>query len=161
MNPGELIVILIVIIPAVSIIFYKLRIQYASVTAGIIDLILTVLLYFYKPLPDIFFIDNITIIFILMVLSIYVLSLLYSPAYLKGTKMGIRKNNYYMLIDLFAVSMLFTLVINNYGLMWVGIEATTISSALLLIAKKTDTSLEATWRYIVIVSAGVAFASKA
>ncbi len=158
MNPGELIVILIVIIPAVSIIFYKLRIQYASVTAGIIDLILTVLLYFYKPLPDIFFIDNITIIFILMVLSIYVLSLLYSPAYLKGTKMGIRKNNYYMLIDLFAVSMLFTLVINNYGLMWVGIEATTISSALLLIAKKTDTSLEATWRYIVIVSAGVAFA---
>ena len=49
-------------------------------------------------------------------------------------------------------------MVNNYGFMWVGIETTTISSALLLITEKSDTSLEATWRYIIIVSAGVTFA---
>jgi hydrogenase-4 component F len=72
--------------------------------------------------------------------------------------MGISEPTYYLLLNLFTVSMLFSLEVNNYGLMWVGIEATTISSALLLITEKTETSLEATWRYIVIVSAGVTFA---
>ncbi|MGC8608502.1 MAG: hydrogenase 4 subunit F, partial [Thermoplasmata archaeon] len=115
--------------------------------------------YFDKPHIGFFFIQDSTMVFIIMVLSVYLLSLLYSTGYLKGIdKMGISESNYYMLMDLFTVSMLFSLEVNNYGLMWVGIEATTISSALLLITEKTETSLEATWRYIVIVSAGVTFA---
>jgi len=47
---------------------------------------------------------------------------------------------------------------NNYGLMWVGVELTTVTSALLIIAEASETSLEATWRYIIIVSAGVTLA---
>jgi len=158
MNLSELMVILIIALPTVSTIFYNHGIKISSAFAGIIDLFLILLLFLSTSLYGIFLVDKITVIFLLMVVSIYLLSILYSPRYLKGTRMGIREANYYMLMDLFTTSMLFTLVINNYGLMWVGIEATTISSALLLIAKKTDTSLEATWRYIIIVSAGVAFA---
>ena len=71
---------------------------------------------------------------------------------------GISENFYYLLMNFFYVSMVFALMVNNYGFMWVGIETTTISSALLLITEKSDTSLEATWRYIIIVSAGVTFA---
>ncbi len=117
------------------------------------------IMYFIRPQVGFFFIQNSTMVFIVMVLAVYLLSTVYSTRYLKGVEvMGISEPAYYLLLNLFTVSMLFSLEVNNYGLMWVGIEATTISSALLLITEKTETSLEATWRYIVIVSAGVTFA---
>ena len=54
--------------------------------------------------------------------------------------------------------MLFTLVIDNFGLMWIGLEATTASSALLLIVERGRNELEAAWRYVIRVSSGLAIA---
>ena len=61
-------------------------------------------------------------------------------------------------MNLFAATMLFSLMINNYALMWAGIEATTITSALLIMTEQTPISVEATWRYLIIVSVGLVFA---
>ncbi len=150
--------ILILIIPLIASIFYK-KIKTSSIIVSIIEMFLLILLYFSKTYNGFFFVDNISFIFILMVDSIYLLSLLYSKKYVHSIKnKGISENFYYLLMNFFYVSMVFALMVNNYGFMWVGIETTTISSALLLITEKSDTSLEATWRYIIIVSAGVTFA---
>jgi len=46
----------------------------------------------------------------------------------------------------------------NLGLMWVGIEATTLLTAFLICTHVTALSLEATWKYLVVCSVGVAFA---
>ncbi|MEM4086623.1 MAG: proton-conducting transporter membrane subunit, partial [Saccharolobus sp.] len=54
--------------------------------------------------------------------------------------------------------MIFSIIINNYGLMWVGVELTTVTSALLITTEFSETSLESTWRYIIVVSAGVTIA---
>ncbi len=149
--------ILMLIIPLISSIFYK-KIKNSSIIASIIELFLLIFLYFNET-KNFFFVDNITFIFIIMVDSIYFLSLLYSRKYVYSIKnKGISENFYYLLMNFFYVSMIFALMVNNYGFMWVGIETTTISSALLLITEKSDASLEATWRYIIIVSAGVTFA---
>ena len=53
-----------------------------------------------------------------------------------------------------------TLVIctNNLGLMWVAMEATTLSSAPLIYFKHTQTSIEATWKYLLLCSVGIALA---
>ena len=53
--------------------------------------------------------------------------------------------------------MIVSVITNNLILMWVAIEATTLSSAFLVGTYKQKTSLEATWKYIIICSVGVAF----
>ncbi len=150
--------ILILAIPLISMAYFK-KIKEASIIGAIIEMVLLIPLYFNMAPSGFFFIDHITYIFILMVSSVYLMSLIYSVKYVHNIKnKGISENVYYMLMGFFYVAMEFALMVNNYGFMWVGIETTTISSALLLITEKSDISLEATWRYIIIVSAGVTFA---
>jgi hydrogenase-4 component F len=55
-------------------------------------------------------------------------------------------------------AMSLVLVSNNLGIMWVGIEATTLLTAFLICVHVTRESLEAMWKYILICSVGVAFA---
>jgi hydrogenase-4 component F len=50
------------------------------------------------------------------------------------------------------------LLSNNLGVMWVGIEATTLLTAFLICVRVTPESLEAMWKYLVVCSVGVAFA---
>jgi hydrogenase-4 component F len=55
-------------------------------------------------------------------------------------------------------SMTLVLVSNNLGIMWVGIEATTLLTAFLICIHSSRHSLEAMWKYLLICSVGVAFA---
>jgi len=55
-------------------------------------------------------------------------------------------------------SMVLVLVSNNLGVMWIGIEATTLLTAFLICVHVTPTSLEAMWKYLLVCSVGVAFA---
>jgi hydrogenase-4 component F len=57
-----------------------------------------------------------------------------------------------------AAAMAAVLTCNNLGLMWVGIEATTLLTAFLICVHVTPLSLEAMWKYLVVCSVGVAFA---
>ncbi|MCY2992033.1 MAG: proton-conducting transporter membrane subunit [Planctomycetota bacterium] len=61
---------------------------------------------------------------------------------------------------LFAVAATMTLVClsHHLGLMWVGMEATTLASAPLLYFNRNVRSLEATWKYLLIGSVGIALA---
>ena len=59
---------------------------------------------------------------------------------------------------LFLASMTLVTVTRHLGLFWVAIEATTLSSALLINFPKTRSSIEATWKYLMICSVGIALA---
>ena len=67
-------------------------------------------------------------------------------------------NQYYLLFHLFIVTMLAVSVVNSVGLMWVGIELTTIVSALLVGLYQKETALEAAWKYLIMGSVGLSFA---
>jgi hydrogenase-4 component F len=60
--------------------------------------------------------------------------------------------------NLFIFTMLFAVTANNVGFMWIAIEATTITSALLIPLHVTKASVEASWKYILICSVGIALA---
>jgi hydrogenase-4 component F len=60
--------------------------------------------------------------------------------------------------NLFAFTMLVAVITNNVGLMWISIEATTITSAVLIPLHLTKASVEASWKYILIGSVGIALA---
>jgi hydrogenase-4 component F len=59
---------------------------------------------------------------------------------------------------LFLATMTLVTVSRHLGLMWVGVEATTLASAPLIYFHRHHRSLEATWKYLVICSVGIALA---
>jgi len=65
---------------------------------------------------------------------------------------------YPTLVILFLVTMSLAVLADNMGVMWVAIEATTVTTAFLVGYQNTRRSLEAAWKYVVIGSVGVAIA---
>jgi hydrogenase-4 component F len=59
---------------------------------------------------------------------------------------------------LFLAAMTFVTVSQHFGLLWVAIEATTLVSAPLIFFHRHHRSLEATWKYLLICSVGIALA---
>ncbi|MEB4207605.1 proton-conducting transporter membrane subunit [Mycobacterium sp. 94-17] len=58
----------------------------------------------------------------------------------------------------FVSAMVVAVCANNIGVTWVAIEATTVITAFLVGHRRTRTALEATWKYVVICSVGIAIA---
>ena len=158
MSTAFILVFLTMLLPLLSYLGSLSRVPRLDNAISLSNVAIALFLYEFIPLSGTFYVDFTTWVFILMVTSIHLLSQVYSKSYFRKQEIWIGENLFNLLLALFTTSMLFSLEINNIGLMWVGIEATTISSALLLMTEKTETSAEATWRYIVIVSAGVTFA---
>jgi len=65
---------------------------------------------------------------------------------------------YPTLVVLFLATMSLAVLADNLGVMWVAIEATTVTTAFLVGYQNTRRSLEAAWKYVVIGSVGVAIA---
>jgi len=58
----------------------------------------------------------------------------------------------------FLAMMTLVTLSRSLGLMWVGVEATTLASAPLIFFHRDPRSLEATWKYLLICSVGIALA---
>lgn len=69
-----------------------------------------------------------------------------------------RVRRFRIFANLFAFTMLAAVTTNNVAIMWVAVEATTITSAVLIPLHVTKASVEASWKYILIGSVGIALA---
>ncbi|HEY7204833.1 MAG TPA: proton-conducting transporter membrane subunit [Methylomirabilota bacterium] len=69
---------------------------------------------------------------------------------------GIRR--FRIFASLFSFTMLVAVTTGNVALMWVAIEATTITSAVLVPLHPSRASIEASWKYVLIGSVGIALA---
>ncbi|WP_136246404.1 proton-conducting transporter transmembrane domain-containing protein [Mycobacterium intracellulare] len=58
----------------------------------------------------------------------------------------------------FLAAMVVAVCANNIGVIWVAIEATTVVTAFLVGHRRTRTALEATWKYVILCSVGIAIA---
>jgi hydrogenase-4 component F len=65
---------------------------------------------------------------------------------------------YAVLVQGFVSAMLLAVLAGNVGVMWVAVEATTIVTTFLVGHRRTRGSLEASWKYVVICSVGIALA---
>jgi hydrogenase-4 component F len=103
--------------------------------------------------------DPVSEIFLFMVTGIYTTSVWYSRRYLQGVhRPFLTPQVYYALLSAFAFAMIAVLVVTDLGLMWIGVEATTVASALLIVLERKPASVEAAWRYTLIASAGLTIA---
>jgi hydrogenase-4 component F len=65
---------------------------------------------------------------------------------------------YHIYVNAFVFTMLVAVTIQNVALMWVAVEATTITSAMAIPLNRTKGSVEASWKYILVCSVGIALA---
>jgi len=65
---------------------------------------------------------------------------------------------YGVLTPAFLGAMVLAVCANNIGVIWVAIEATTVVTAFLVGHRRTRTALEATWKYVIVCSVGIAMA---
>jgi hydrogenase-4 component F len=69
-----------------------------------------------------------------------------------------RARQYGVLVAIFLAAMSLAVLADNLGIVWVAIEATTVATAFLVGHRRTRTALEATWKYVIICSVGIACA---
>jgi hydrogenase-4 component F len=65
---------------------------------------------------------------------------------------------FYPLFHLFVFTMLLAVTTDDIGLMWVAVEGTTLASVFLVGFERTRASLEASYKYLLICSVGIAMA---
>jgi len=65
---------------------------------------------------------------------------------------------FYGCVNLFLTAMTLVFFCDSLGYLWIAIEATTLSSAPLVYFERNKNALEATWKYLIICSVGIAFA---
>jgi hydrogenase-4 component F len=63
---------------------------------------------------------------------------------------------YHAMYQLFIFTMLLALLSNNMGVLWVAMEAATLSTVLLVSLYRTPASIEAAWKYFILCGVGIA-----
>jgi hydrogenase-4 component F len=90
---------------------------------------------------------------------VYLLASIYAVGYMRLLAEEAGKLwSFYALFAGFAVTVLVSAVMHNAGLYWIAIELTTLVSTFLVGFERAAESIEAAWKYIIIVSAGISLA---
>lgn len=108
-------------------------------------------------------VDPLSAFFIGLVALVALTGGLYAPGYLRrdveqGELEAARTASFYLWYHLFVWTMLLAAAVNNLGLLWVAIEATTVVSAVLVGFYRSKAALEAAWKYLMLCSVGIVIA---
>lgn len=90
---------------------------------------------------------------------VYLLASIYAIGYMRLLDHAAeRLHTFYVLFAGFALTVLIGPMMNNAGLYWIAIELTTLVSTFLVAFEHEAESIEAAWKYIIVVSAGISLA---
>jgi len=108
-----------------------------------------------------FFIDPFNVFLVTLTALVGLTTSLFSRPYMRaeqehGRISAGRLRLYHGMFQLFMFTMLAALTTNNLGLMWVALEAATLSTVLLVTLYRTPASLEAGWKYFILCGVGIA-----
>ncbi len=103
--------------------------------------------------------DSIGLFFFSIMTMVFLSISLYSLFYFEEHQLSpVQEAVYIVEILLFVVAMTGVILSTHLALLWVFVEATTLTSALLIYFEKKKSSLEAAWKYVYICSIGIALA---
>ncbi len=89
---------------------------------------------------------------------VYALASLYAVGYMRLLGEPQRLWRFYALFAGFAWTTLAAPLMNNAGVYWIAVELTTLVSTFLVSFEHAPESIEAAWKYIIVVSAGISLA---
>jgi len=110
-----------------------------------------------------FFIDPFNVFLIALTALVGFTTAVFSRPYMRieedhGRLNARRLRLYHSMYQLFMTAMLVALSTNNMGLLWVAMEAATLSTVLLVSLYRTRASIEAAWKYFILCGVGIALA---
>ena len=108
-----------------------------------------------------FFVDALNVFLVTLTAFVSFTTSLFSRPYMriereKGRMTGPRLRLYHSMYQLFSFTMLLALMTNNLGILWVAMEAATLTTVLLVSVYRTAASLEAAWKYFILCGVGIA-----
>jgi hydrogenase-4 component F len=110
-------------------------------------------------LEDVLRVDSLSALLLVCVSAIASFTLFLGPGLGRETHYkAAQLRRYHLFINLFIAAMLLALSANNVGLLWIAVEATTIFSAFIIPFNLSKAAVEASWKYILIGSVGIALA---
>ena len=110
---------------------------------------------------QLFFVDPLNVFLILLTAFVGFTTALFSRPYMRnehahGRLSSARLRLYHSMFQLFMGTMLVALSTNNLGILWVAMEAATLTTVLLVALYRTPASLEAAWKYFILCGVGIA-----
>jgi len=130
------------------------------VITGALHLFLSILLWIQRPEPlfkAYFAVAPEGLLSLLVISLLFFLISIYTTGYLKAS--NIKSEHIFTgSMLLFLSTMTMVTLSDHIMIMWIAIEATTLASAPLIYTHRTAASLEATWKYVLICSVGIAMA---
>ncbi len=127
----------------------------AALTARVID---RGPMWFFDML---FFVDPLNVFLIALSALVGFTTSLFSRPYMRiehdhGKLSSGRLRLYHSMFQMFMCTMLVALSTNNLGILWVAMEAATLTTVLLVALYRTPASLEAAWKYFILCGVGIA-----
>jgi hydrogenase-4 component F len=108
-----------------------------------------------------FFIDALNVFLVTLTAFVGLTTAIFSRPYMRverdhGKMTPNRLRLYHSMYQLFSFTMLLALTTNNMGILWVAMEAATLTTVLLVSVYRTAASLEAAWKYFILCGVGIA-----
>jgi hydrogenase-4 component F len=130
------------------------------VITGLVHLVLSVLLWIQRPealVPSYFKVTPEGLLSLVVISLLFFLIAIYSGEYLQRVEV-LSERVFCGSMLLFLSTMTMVTLSDHIMVMWIAIEATTLASTPLIFSHRTASSLEATWKYVLICSVGIAMA---
>jgi len=108
-----------------------------------------------------FFVDPFNVFLVALTAFVGFTTSIFSQPYMRieeehGRLSAARLRLYHSMYQLFNFTMLLALLTNNMGILWVAMEAATLTTVLLVSLYRTPASLEAAWKYFILCGVGIA-----
>ena len=108
-----------------------------------------------------FFVDPFNVFLVALTAFVGFTTAIFSRPYMRiehehGRLTTARLRLYHSMYQIFNFTMLLALLTNNMGILWVAMEAATLTTVLLVSLYRTPASLEAAWKYFILCGVGLA-----
>jgi len=108
-----------------------------------------------------FFIDPFNVVLVALTAFVAFTTAVFARPYMRieGDRGKVRAGAlrlFHAMFQVFTFTMLLALTTNNMGILWVAMEAATLSTVLLVSLYRTPESIEAAWKYFILCSVGIA-----
>ena len=108
-----------------------------------------------------FFVDPLNVFLVTLTAFVGLTTAIFSRPYMRveqdhGKMTPPRMRLYHGMFQLFSFTMLLGLTTNNTGILWVAMEAATLTTVVLVSVYRTAASLEAAWKYFILCGVGIA-----
>ena len=108
-----------------------------------------------------FFVDPFNVFLVALTAFVGFTTAIFSRPYMRierehGRLTAGRLRLYHSMYQIFNFTMLLALLTNNMGILWVAMEAATLTTVLLVSLYRTPASLEAAWKYFILCGVGLA-----